>query len=70
MVEPESAPPRRTDAHLAALSLVRAWAEAEADALHATATGAAWTSARTSSPTTGRDAPPAGTASRSAPARA
>lgn len=41
MVEPENAP-RRVDASLAALSLLRAWTQAEAEALHATATGAAW----------------------------
>lgn len=40
MVEPENAP-RRVDASLAALSLLRAWTQAEAEALHATATGAA-----------------------------
>src|SRR5690606_9366229 len=34
--------PRPSDANLAALSLLRAWNQAEADALHSTATGEAW----------------------------
>lgn len=34
--------PRPSDANLAALSLLRAWNQAEAEALHSTATGEAW----------------------------